>query len=389
MRSSIASLALCLLVPAFAAAQDTFTNPVTLVDAADPGVLRVGDTYYMVTTSGWDPNGFPIRTSKDLRTWTEAGHVFPQASRPAWAVTDYWAPELHKVGSQYVCYYTARDASGRLCISSASAPSPTGPFTDIGHPLIRNEHVGSIDPAYFEDADGTRYLYWKSDGNDVGEPSRIWVQKLGPDGLSLTGEPTALIQNDQPWETSCVEGPAVVKKDGYYYLFYSGNMFDNPGYSVGVARSTSPMGPFEKHPGGPILHQGNDFTGTGHNSLVTDPEGNTFIVYHAYAGTQVVGPRVALVDRVRWENGWPAVNDGMPGTTFVGPAKDPGLVPPPAPRPEPRPDPEPGPKPTPPPIEKPYHPGFWERIGDWVHDRFDDVVARCRGLLRTLDRLGR
>ncbi len=385
MRTYALSVSLLIAIPALAAAQEQLTNPVTAVDAADPGVMRVGDTYYMVTTSGWDANGFPIRTSKDLRNWTDAGHVFPQASRPGWAVIDYWAPELHKVGDRYVCYYTARDASGRLCIGAASAPAPTGPYTDLGGPLVRNDHVGMIDPTFFEDSDGTRYLYWKSDGNDVGEPSRIWVQKLAPDGLSLQGEPVALLQNDQPWESTCVEGPAVVKRDGYYYLFYSGNMFNNPGYSVGVARSTSPMGPFEKHPNGPILHQGNGFTGTGHNSIVTDPEGNTFIVYHAYAGTQAEGARLALVDRVRWENGWPAVNDGMPGTTFAAPAKDPGLQPPPAPKPD---KPE-KPKPRPEPIEKPYRPSFWGRIGDWVHDRVADFLGSCRGFLRVLGRSGR
>src|SRR5581483_11825165 len=356
--SAVASLMLLLLTASLAEAQEKrLPNPVVGQDAPDPGVLRVGDTYFMVTTSGDAPDAFPIRTSKDLGTWTQVGSVFPDGKKPAWAVSDFWAPEIHAVGSGYVCYYTARDATGRLCVGAATASSPTGPFTDIGHPLQRDADVGSIDPTEFEDADGTKYLYWKSDGNDVGAPCQIFVQKLSPDGLSLTGDRTSLITNDRPWEASCVEGPQVVKRGGFYYLFYSGNMYNNPGYSVGVARSTSPTGPFEKAPA-PILHAGGAFTGPGHNAIVTDPAGQDYIVFHAYDANDLGGPRKTLVAPVTWANGWPSVGDGTPPSSFPAPAPDPGLAPPAKKKPAP-------------PSEEPR--SFWDDLEDWLRDAISAI----------------
>lgn len=378
MRSSAVTVSLLLAIAAAARADETrLPNPVVAQDAPDPGVMRVGDTYYMVATSGNSPAGFPIRTSKDLSHWTDAGAVFPEGSHPAWAVSDYWAPEIHKVGSRYVCYYTARDASGRLCIGAATAASPLGPFKDLGRPFIRDPRVGMIDATFFEDTDGALYLSWKSDGNDVGERCNIYVQRLSPDGLALEGARTAVLTNDRRWEGHVVEGPALVKKDGYYYLFYSGNSYADGSYATGVARSTSPTGPFEKAPE-PILHTGGAFAGPGHNSIVTDPEGNTYIVFHAYAADDVGGPRQTLADRVRWVNGWPAVNDGTPATSFLAPAKDPGLGPPPSTT---------SPSTTKPePAAPPRRQTLWQKMRRFLHEAIA-ALRECRGLNRALDRL--
>ena len=72
----------------------------------DPGVLRDGNTYYMVCTSG--TYGYPIRSSPDLVHWTSQGTVFTSASHPTWASGDYWAPEMHAVNGGYVVYFSAR-----------------------------------------------------------------------------------------------------------------------------------------------------------------------------------------------------------------------------------------------------------------------------------------
>lgn len=370
MRSLWIGLGLLLLVAPLGLADD-LPNPVIAQDSPDPGVLRVGDTYYMVTTSGDAPDAFPIRTSKDLAHWTDQGAIFPNARKPAWAASDFWAPEIHQVGSTYVAYYTARDKTGRLCVGAASAPSPTGPYTDLGHPLVRDPHVGSIDATEFQDDDGSKYLVWKSDGNDVGEPCHIYVQKLSPDGLALEGQATSILTNDQGWEGKVVEGPQLVKRNGTYYLFYSGNSYADGTYATGVARASSLLGPYEKHDG-PILHTGGAFAGPGHNAIVTDPAGRDYIVFHAYAASNIGGPRETLVNSVDWQGGWPVVNDGTPASSFPAPAPDPGLAPPRKPAPEPKPAPKPH--------------GFFDELRDWLVHALASIekIAKTPGLVGSL-----
>lgn len=319
--SPLLGVPLVLLVAALPARAQVERNPVVRKDAPDPGVLRVGHTYYMVTTSGNAPDAFPIRTSKDLAHWHHAGSVLPRTHRPSWAVSDFWAPEIHKVATHYVCYFTARDRSGKLCVGAATAFSPLGPYKDIGHPLVSDPRGGSIDPTEFEDGDGTKYLYWKFDGNAVHERCHIYVEKLTPDGLSLVRAPKharSVLKNDRRWEGSVVEAPEVERHGDFYYLFYSGNSYADGSYAIGVARSKSPMGPFEKEPR-PILHSGPFYYGPGHNALVTDQVGNDYIVFHAHAKNLPADRREDLVAKVDWVNGWPRIGHGTPPSTFPAP----------------------------------------------------------------------
>jgi GH43 family beta-xylosidase len=288
-----------------------YANPVVAVDCPDPGVLVDGKQYVMTCTSGGAADAFPIRTSIDLVTWTQVGSVFPSGKHPSWATGDFWAAEIHKVGTQYVVYFTARNSDGKLSVGAASAPSATGPFTDLGHPLLHDPSMGLIDPNEFEAPDGTRYVLWKEDGNAVGKPTPIHAQQLAPDGLSVVGSPSTLITNDQPWEGALVEGPWMIEHGGTYYLFYSGNGYATTAYAIGVARASSPLGPFTKL-SQPILRTAGAWAGPGHCSVVDTPDGETQIVYHAWVAGQVgAAPgRLGLVDRIVWTSaGWPSVPD--------------------------------------------------------------------------------
>lgn len=293
----------------------TYQNPLCADNCPDPAILRVGRTYYLYSTSGNALNAFPIRRSTDLVRWERAGYLFPAGQRPAWARCDFWAPEVHRVGRRYIAYFTARDATRRLSIGVATSDSPLGPWMDSGAPLIRNERVGMIDSHQFQDRDGRRYLYWKADGNDLRPKERtpIYVQELAPDGLSLVGRPAEVLVNDRAWEGDLVEGPWVVRRGRYYYMFYSGNAFWNASYAVGVARSRSPLGPFVKKDE-TVLRRDENWMGPGHGSVVRAHDGRDYFVYHAWMRGRVGGknPRMLLLDRIHWEDGWPRINDGSP-----------------------------------------------------------------------------
>lgn len=283
-----------------------YANPVVDVDCPDPGVVRDGDTYVMVCTSGGAASAFPIRTSTDLVHWTARGAVFPAGRRPAWARGDFWAPEIHRVGDRWVAYYTARGDDGSLAIGAATAASVLGPYTDLGHALVHDPHPGVIDATEYEAPDHARYLLWKTDGNAVGARTPIHIQRLAADGLSLTGAATTLITNDQPWEGGLVEGPWMIDHGGMFYLFYSANGYASTAYAIGVARASSPMGPFVKAPA-PILVTKGPWAGPGHGSVVVAPGGAWAHVYHAWVAGHVgdAPGRQVLVDRITWDAGWP------------------------------------------------------------------------------------
>ncbi len=287
----------------------TFNNPVLPGDYPDPSIIRVGEDYWATATSSeWAPL-FPLLHSRDLVHWQLEGTVFQK--RPDWSYANYWAPEIAEYKGKYFVYYVGHKKDGPLNIGVATADNPRGPWTDHG-PMI-GQAAGSIDPIPIADENGVRYLVWKEDGNSRKLPTPIWAQKLSDDGTKLVGEMKELIRNDVPWEGNLVEGPFVLRRGDYFYMFYSGNGCCGRGctYGVGVARSKKLLGPWEKCPANPILAANQKFKCPGHGSVVEDPSGRTFFLYHAY-DTQdfVYVGRQGMLDEIKWNaDGWPTINN--------------------------------------------------------------------------------
>lgn len=288
-----------------------FTNPVRAGDYPDPSVIRVGDDYWATATSSeWAPH-FPLLHSRDLVNWEPKGHVF--ATPPAWAKSNFWAPEIAEDKGRFFIYYTARrHDNNRLAVAVASADRPEGPYTDHGA-LIAQE-AGSIDAMPYTDAKGVRWLLWKEDGNSKKRPTPIWIQRLSDDGLKLVGEMKEILRNEAPWEGAVVEGPFVLRRGDWYYLFYSGNACCGRGcnYALGVARAKDMLGPWEKSPANPILAGNETWRCPGHGSIVSDKAGRQWLLYHAYAakGFVATGRQMLLDEVVFGADGWPTINGG-------------------------------------------------------------------------------
>ena len=281
-------------------------NPVLAGDYPDPSVTKVGDTYWATaTSSNWGPT-FPLLKSTDLQHWTLVGHVFP-AARPAWADYYFWAPEINhdKNGKTYV-YYTAHKRGGNLAVGVASADRPEGPYRDHG-PLV-GQPDGSIDAFPIYDENGQPYLIWKEDGNSVQKPTPLWAQRLNADRTALVGEKTELLRNTAAWEGNLVEGPAVVRHDGYFYLFYAANGCCGAGctYATGVARARKLLGPWEKYDRNPILTKNDQWTCPGHGTPI-ERAGHWYMLHHAYqtTGFQNIGRQGVLSEFVWTKAGWP------------------------------------------------------------------------------------
>ncbi len=311
-RKVAAAVAVCFAVQAadvVRSAPATYENPVIPGDHPDPSIIRTGKDFWATSTSSeWGPQ-FPILHSTDLVNWEQVGNVF--AHRPAWASANFWAPEISEFNGKYFVYYVGRTNGGALSVAVATADKPSGPYLDHG-PLV-SQTDGSIDPVPVTDAQGERYLVWKEDGNSRRMPCILWIQKLDSDGTKLIGKPAELFRNTEPWEGAVIEGPFVVRRDGWFYLFYSGNGCCGKGcdYALGVARARTLLGPWEKNPANPILAGNTTWKCPGHGSIVQDEQKRYWLLYHAYSAKDFIYTgREALLDEVIFgTNGWPTIND--------------------------------------------------------------------------------
>ena len=187
--------------------------------------------------------------------------------------------------------------------------------------------LGAIDPTITAN-NGTTYLVWKVDGNAVGQPTPIFAAALSEDGLQVVGKPILLITDDQPWENGLVEGPWITQpaNSSFFYLFYSGCGYASTCYAIGVARAPSPLGPYVKFAGNPILHTkdpetGVSFEGPGHCSVVArypNKVGAPWVmVYHAWPHGGIGTHRMMMTDTVDWTSPdqWPRIAAGYPSET--------------------------------------------------------------------------
>ncbi|MDB5045814.1 MAG: hypothetical protein JWQ08_1864, partial [Deinococcus sp.] len=190
-------------------------------DLPDPNVLLSEEGYYVYATNTPGIN-VPVVFSADLQGFTLLGDAMP--ALPHWARKGFtWAPEVAQMGQQYVLYFTARlKRSGCQVIGVATSERPEGPFVATARPLITMLALGgAIDANVLTTTTGERFLYWKNDGNAVGQATQLWGAALSDDGLSLISDPVALLTATEPWERELVEAPQVIEGDGVFHLLYS------------------------------------------------------------------------------------------------------------------------------------------------------------------------
>ncbi|UOG75626.1 glycoside hydrolase family 43 protein [Hymenobacter tibetensis] len=311
-----------------------YTNPIWDDDFPDPTIIRASDGWYYAYGTQTKRHGailnIQVARSSDLVQWDYLGEALPM--KPVWAsnTQKLWAPHVSEHEGRYYLYYSALpDDDEGLCLAVAIANTPAGPFTDIGTPLLCGTGFLNIDPMTFDDpATGKRLLYW---GSGFGP---LMVRELAEDRVSFVpgSETTVLVQpagaGDPKRYDQLIEGSWVVLRDGWYYLFYSGNNCcgDEAHYGVLVARSRTATGPFEtlaeatNDPYAMLLEGNKQWLAPGHNCVVTDAADQDWLAYHAIDprqpkfdaidADQGYSRRVMLLDRLEYVDGWPRLVTG-------------------------------------------------------------------------------
>lgn len=272
----------------------TYTNSL-LPNCADPDVLYYEGTYYLYCTNAGNSGvGIKVYTSTDLVNWTDKGFALNKGDG-CWGTTGFWAPDLIWRDGTFYMYYTANE---HIC--AATSDSPLGPFKqeEIA-PMHQN--IKEIDAHIFQDDDGQYYMYFVRFNNG----NIIWGAKMNDDMMSIDESTlTEVINPSQAWELDMgriAEGPFMLKKDGTYYLTYSGSHFESPQYGAGYATSTSPLGPFTKYENNPIMQSNALAHGTGHHGIAESPDGTEmFMVYHRHKSLTSTEPRELCIDRMQF-----------------------------------------------------------------------------------------
>ena len=303
---------------------------VTLVH--DPTIIRSGTMYYVLSTDPGTTNGqvgdLPILCSSDQVNWTRCGQVFNTI--PSWitklypGITTLWAPDVSYFNGVYHVYYTASTfGTETSSIGLATAPTMAGPWTDSGGPILQSTSgsaFNAIDPNILVDyGTGTTVQHvWLTYGSFYGG---IYQREIDPaTGTLLASNTTNYHLASQPGVTSNpIEGPSLVQKNGYYYLFVSlgfccNTPYTTDTYEIAVGRGTSPNGPFVDQNGTSMLNAGGtvilassgEFTAPGGAFVYTDAVNGDLIAFHALSNNQN-GFDYLFVNQLTWPNNWPLI----------------------------------------------------------------------------------
>ena len=268
---------------------ESYCNPIC--DGADPFILLYDGKYYLYSTNA--PDGYLVYESENLSDWENRGYCLRKEDVKGnkW----FWAPEIMSRDGKFYMIYTSEEHLG-----IAVSDSPLGPFRQETEQWLSERNA--IDGDFFVDDDGTVYLYYvRFDGGNV-----IYGSRLNEESMTLDeASERRLIAAESEWETRMglvAEGPFMLKHNGKYYLTYSANDYRSIDYAIGYAVSDSPLGPFVKYTGNPILHRNETVNGVGHHSFTTSRDGSQMIcVYHRHNSLTTVHPRTTCVDRAWFE----------------------------------------------------------------------------------------
>lgn len=296
-----------------------YRNPILQGFYPDPSITRVGDDYYLVTSTFSYFPGIPVFHSRDLVNWTQIGNAIDRPDQLDFGTLGLsrgvFAPAIeHHAGTFYILN-TCVDCGDNFVIT---ATDPKGPWSD---PVWLPEMRGGIDPSLFVDADGSAWIL--NNGPPVGTPRyeghrAVWIQRFDLKTQKMVGPRTMLVDGgvDPSTNPIWIEGPHIIPKDGWYYLICAeGGTAE--GHSQVVLRSRKVDGPYTPYPGNPILTQrdmprdrANPITSAGHADFVQLPNGDwwaTFLAVRPYRGDYYNTGRETFLMPVEWRGEWPHI----------------------------------------------------------------------------------
>lgn len=279
----------------------TYKNPIIYADYSDPDVIRVGDDYYMTSSSFSNFPGLPILHSKDLINWKIISYAvinYPveDFNKPQHG-NGIYAPSIRYHNGEFYIYYGDPDF-GIFMTKSEKAEGPWEPLTLV------QKAKGWIDTCPLWDDDGNNYLIHAWARSRSGIKHKLTLNKLSSDGTNLLDDGVDIFCDSIKHPT--LEGPKFYKYDGYYYIFAPAGGV-KPGWQV-VLRSKNIYGPYEDKI---VLEQGKTKINGPHQGgwVQTQTGENWFLHFqdrYAYG-------RIVHLQPMKWIDGWPFMGEDYDG----------------------------------------------------------------------------
>ena len=288
-----------------------YKNPVINADYSDPDVCRVGNDFYMTSSSFACFPGLQILHSTDLVNWkiigaalTDDYPVLPEfrGTNLDWRKRiqhgNYvWAPSIRHHDGWFYIYWGDPDQG--LFMTKTQNPADTW-----SKPVCVKPGKGMIDCCPLWDEDGKAYISHGCAGSRAGVKSVLFVAPMSADGTTVTG-PSRIVYDgheDQP----TIEGTKFYKRNGYYYIMSPAGGVKY-GWQV-ILRSRNPFGPYEEYVG---LAQGKSkINGPHQGAWIDTPSGEDWFLHfqdkHAYG-------RVVHLQPAKWVNDWLVIGDDRDG----------------------------------------------------------------------------
>ena len=317
----------------------TLCNPILPGFNPDPSIVRVGDDYYIATsTFEWFP-GVQIHHSRDLVHWRLLTRPLNRASQlnllGAPDSCGVWAPCLTHADGLFWLIYTDVKRYGRTTVGGASGAS----LRDFHNYLVTSPHIdgewsdpvylnsSGFDPSLFHDDDGRKYLVnmlWDHrPGNN--RFAGIVLQEYSVKEQKLIGRRENIFKGTA---LGLTEAPHLYKLNDWYYLL-TAEGGTGWGHAVTMARSRKLTGPYDLHPDTYIMSSRHrpdaELQRAGHADLVETQNGETYMVYLCgrplrNRGRCTLGRETAIQKMVWADDGWLRTLDGQGIPTIETPA---------------------------------------------------------------------
>lgn len=274
-----------------------YKNPVLDADYSDPDVCRVGDDYYMTSSSFACIPALQILHSKDMVNWRIIGtaieRLLPEERFSQMQHGNgVWAPSIRYHQGEFYIYYGDPD-TGIYMVKSKD------PAEKWDNPVLVKAAKGIIDTCPLWDEDGNAYIVHGYAGSRAGLKSILGLIRMTPDGTQAIGESRIIF--DGHIGNATIEGPKFYKRDGWYYIFAPAGGVPT-GWQT-VLRSKNIWGPYEWKI---VMAQGNtNINGPHQGAWVDTPDGKEDWFFH-FQDKEAYG-RVVHLQPMKWVDGWPVI----------------------------------------------------------------------------------
>jgi beta-xylosidase len=279
----------------------TYTNPIIFADYSDPDVIRVGEDFYLVSSSFSHTPGLPVLHSRDLVSWEIVGHAVQNLPSPIFQTPQHgngvWAPSIRYHQGEFWIFYGDPD----LGIFMVNTKNPAGSWES---PVLVKEAKGWIDPCPLWDDDGNAYLVHVWAKSRAGFNSILTINKLSPNGTSILD--AGIVVFDGHGQHPTIEGPKIYKRNGYYYIFAPAGGVKN-GWQT-VLRSKDIYGPYEDKI---VLEQGSTtINGPHQGAWVELTSGESWFIHFQDRGAY---GRIVHLQPMQWQDDWPTMGVDFDG----------------------------------------------------------------------------